>query len=148
MPQETNRTKVVRIKNAVAAGTGDTQTSAILDTAGFTGVRLIAAFGTITATAVTSVKIQDGNDSGLSDAHDVAGSGLSLTPTTDNNSLAILDIYRPVKRYLTLVVTRATANAVIDGMFAELYEGRDYPEAADSTVSHQKLLVSPADGTP
>ncbi|HZV26444.1 MAG TPA: hypothetical protein VFG00_09140, partial [Acidothermaceae bacterium] len=119
------------------------------DTAGFQGIRFIVAVGTITATAVTSVKVQDGAAANLSDAADVAGTGLTITAGgADDNSIWIIDIFRPVKRYCTVNVLRGTANAVIDGAFAELYDGRYYPEAKDATVHGQKVLTSPIDGTP
>ena len=148
MTQATNVTKVIRVKNAVAAGTTN-QTTTAVDTAGFQGCRFIAAFGTITATAVTSVKVTQADDAGISvNAEDLAGSGVSLTPSTDDNKVVIVDVFKPTRRYLQLTVLRGTANAVIDGVVAELYEGRNYPEAKDTTVKGQALLVSPAAGTP
>lgn len=148
MSQATNVTKVVRVLNAVAAGTS-VQNSSVVDTAGFEGVRFIVAVGAITATAVTSIKVQQGAAANLSDAADLAGSGIAIVAGgADDNSVFVVDIFRPAKRYLRLVVLRGTANAVIDGAFAELYEGRLYPEAKDASVHGQTLLVSPAEGTP
>ena len=148
MTQQTNVTKVIRVKNAVAAGTSN-QTTTAVDTAGYQGCRFIAAFGTITATAVTSVKVTQADDAGISvNAEDLAGSGISLTPSTDDNKVVIVDVYRPSRRYLQLSILRGTANAVIDGVVAELYEGRLYPIAKDATIKGQVLLASPAAGTP
>ena len=148
MTQQTNVTKVIRVKNAVAAGTSNQSTTAV-DTAGYQGCRFIAAFGTLTATAVTSVKVTQADDSGISvNAEDLAGSGISLTPSTDDNKVVIVDVYRPSRRYLQLTILRGTANAVIDGVVAELYEGRLSPIAKDTTVKGQVLLASPAAGTP
>jgi hypothetical protein len=148
MTQESNVTKVKRVLNAVAAGTSN-QNGAAVDTQGFQGVRFLVAVGAITATAVTSIKVQEGNAANLSDAADLAGSGIAIAADgSDDNSVFVVDVYKPAKRYLRVVVLRGTANAVIDGAFAELYEGRVYPEARDASVHGQVLLTSPAEGTP
>lgn len=148
MNQITNETKVIRALNAVAAGTSN-QTSSAIDTQGFDGARIVAAFGAITATAVTQLKAQDSDASG-SGFNDIAGSTGSFTVAADgsnDNKLVILDIKKLRKRYLKVVVVRGTANAVIDGAFVELYGARKHPTTADSTVANQTLLQSPADGT-
>jgi hypothetical protein len=107
------------------------------------------AVGAITATAVTQVKVQQGAAANLSDAADLAGSGISIAADgSDDNGVFVVDVYKPSKRYLRVVVVRGTANAVIDGAIAELYEGRVYPEAKDASVHGQVLLASPAEGTP
>ncbi len=143
----TYEVKTVRIMNAVAAGTSD-QTSSALDTQGYEGVRFIALFGALTATQVTSIKAQQSSDDGSSDAYsDIAGSGSAALDDADGNQMLILDIYQPQKRYLKLVVDRGTANAVIDGVIAELYRPRVMPVTADSSVSSQELLAAPAEGT-
>ena len=113
------------------------------------GMRGMFVAACLTATAVTSVKVTQADDSGISvNAEDLAGSGISLTPSTDDNKVVIVDVYRPSRRYLQLTILRGTANAVIDGVVAELYEGRLYPVAKDTTVKGQVLLASPAAGTP
>ena len=137
--------KAVRVMNAVAAGFGDTLNGSVLDMANFDGVVFIAAFGAITATAVTSVKAQQGAASNLSDAADLAGSKIDIADS-QSNKLAVLDIYRPQKRYLRMVVSRATQNAVIDGVVALQYKGKKAPVTQDASVAGDKLCVSPDEG--
>ena len=57
------------------------------------------------------------------------------------------DLFRPQKRYVRAVVTRGTANAVIDGVIALQYSPRVEPVTNDTTVKSTKLLVSPDAGT-
>lgn len=137
--------KVTRVLNAVAAGTS-VQNGAVIDMAGWDGVILIAAFGTITATGVQGLKAQQGLAANLSDAADLAGS-LTSVPDSDSNKVAVLDIYRPQERYVRAVVTRGTANAVIDGVIAIQYKGRKAPAVNDTTVSNAKYLNGPDEGT-
>lgn len=147
MTQVSNATKLVRVLNAVAAGTS-TQTSSAVDCAGFEGVRFIVALGAVTATGVPAVKASQSATSGGS-YNDIAGSlGTAYTSGTDDNKVWVLDIYRPTKRFVKCIVTRATANAVIDGIVAELYEPRNIPATDDATtVLGHKQLVSAAEGT-
>ena len=147
MTQISNATKVTRVMNAVAAGT-TVQTSTAVDMAGFDGVRFIVSLGASVATAVGAVKASDCDTSGGS-YNDIAGSlGTAFTPTTDDNKVWVLDIFRPTHRFVKCVVNRATANTTIDGVVAEQYNARDLPKADDvTTVLGHKLLVSPIDGT-
>lgn len=139
-------TKVTRIMNAQAVGTGNV-TSSILDMSGFESVEIIALAGTITD-GNFSIKLQDGNTANLSDAADVAGT-LVTAQNTDDNKALVLDIVRPVKRYCQVIAVRGGATgAVIDGIIAIQYGPRVKPAANDaSTVAGTETWVSPADGT-
>lgn len=146
MSQITNFTKLSRAMNAVAAGT-TVQTSSAIDTAGFEGVRFIVSLGASVATAVGQIKASQGLTSGGA-FNDIAGSlGTAFTPTTDDNKVWVLDIYRPTKRFVKCIVNRATANTTIDSVMAELYEPRNIPAVNDvTTVLGSKLLVEPLEG--
>ncbi len=138
--------KVTRVMNAVAAGTTD-QESSTVDMQGFDGVMFVAAFGTITTNAVTSVKAQQGALSNGSDGADLVGTGITVADD-DDNQVAIIDIYRPQERYVRCVIDRGTQNAVIDGVLAIQYKGRRQPTTHDSTtVIAAESHNSPAEGT-
>jgi hypothetical protein len=137
--------KITRAMNAIAAGTTN-QNSSVIDMQGFEGVEFIAAFGALTATAVTGIKVQEGTLADGSDMADLLGSALAIADT-GSNKLLVTDIYRPLKRYVRLVVTRGTANAVIDGVTAIQYSSRVKPTTQDTTVAGSELWVSPAEGT-
>ena len=136
--------KVARVMNAVAAGV-TVENSSVIDMQNYDGVVFIAAFGAITAGAVTSAKAQQGAASNLSDAADLKGTKITIADT-DDDKVAVLDIYRPQKRYSRLVVSRATANAVIDGVVALQYKGKKAPVTQDASVAGDKLCVSPDEG--
>lgn len=138
--------KITRVMNAVAAGTS-VQNSSVIDMAGYDGVLFVLALGTLTATAVTGLKAQQGQVSNLSDAADLAGSLVSV-PDTASNKIALLDVARPQERYVRAVVNRATANAVIDSVIAIQYKGDRRPSIHDATtVASSKNLQSPDEGT-
>ena len=139
-------TKLTRVSNAVAAGTTDIN-STVIDMQNFEGVQFLVAFGAITAGAVTSIKVQQGAQSDLSDAADLEGTAVAVADD-DDNKLFYLDVFRPRERYVRLVVDRETQNAVLDGIFAQQYGPRTMPTIHDSTtVGGGETHASPAEGT-
>lgn len=138
--------KITRALNAVAAGT-TSQNGSILDMSGFDGVMFVAAFGTLTATQVTSLKAQQGALVGGGDMADLAGSAVGPLADADSNKCLVLDVYRPLEQYVRPVVVRGTANAVIDGVIAIQYSSRVKPTVQDvATIAASKLVVSPNEG--
>ncbi len=129
----------------VAAGT-TTVNGDEVDTRGFEGVMFRIAFGTITSGAVTSIKLQHNDVSGTGQA-DIAGSSQTVLDT-DDNKIFQSDVYRPTKRYMRMVTTRGTANAVIDYQEVILYRSfPTVPPSTDTTVGGTERFNSPASGT-
>jgi hypothetical protein len=82
----------------------------------------------------------------LSDAADLAGSGVTVSDA-DDNKLVIQDIVRPNERYLRVAFDRGTQNAAIDFLIAELYRAGVEPVPQDPTVAMAETHVSPIEGT-
>jgi hypothetical protein len=138
--------KITRVMNAVAAGTTD-QNSSVVDMQNWEGVLFIAFFGTLTATQVTLLKAQQGEQADGSDMADLAGTATPALADADSNKCLALDIKNPRERYVRAVIDRGTANAVIDGMVAIQYGPRKAPTSHDSSVKTFEGHVSPAEGT-
>lgn len=132
---------------SVAAGTS-VLTSSVIDTLGYEGVRIILGVGAITANAVTSFKLQQSSDDGSADAYsDIEGSSVTIADD-DDNQVVVSDVWRPQKRYLKVVTTRGTQNAVVDFLLAELYEPRVLPATTShATVVATEKFASPDEGT-
>lgn len=139
----TDKTKTTRVMNAVAAGT-TSQTSSVIDMQGFDGCRFTALFGALTATQVTSLKVQQSDNSDGSSAEDLTGASTAALADGDGNKCLIVDVLRPTKRYLKAVVVRGTANAVIDGVIAEQYTARTLPTTQPTSVKEAVKVVNPA----
>lgn len=137
---------ITRVMNAVAAGTSAQNGSAV-DMSGYDGVLFVAAFGALTATQVTSLKAQQDTDSGMGTAADLAGTLVGPLADGDGNKCLVLDIYRPKERYVRPVVSRGTANAVIDGVIAIQYRSRKGPVTQGATIAFAEQHVSPDEGT-
>lgn len=141
--------KFVRCKGAVAAGATDITDAAGVDLAPGESVTFIFDFGTITAGAATSVKAQQSSDDAASDDYtDLAGSKVTVADTDDDH-MVILEIVKPGKRYVKPYVSRATQNAVLNGIWAIVTGTKNKPvtQPTASVIAASKVLVSPAEGT-
>lgn len=136
--------RILRPLNAVAAGT-TVQNGTGIDMqadGGYDGVMFIAAFGALTATQVTGLKAQYSDDD--ASYNDIAASASPALADADSNKCIVLDIYQPASRFVRPVVTRGTANAVIDGVIAIQYRGKKRPSTHLATqVKSNKALVAP-----
>ena len=133
--------------NAVAAG-ATSQNSSSVDMQDWDEVEFVALLGTLTATQVTRLKIQQSSDNGAGDAFaDLEASATAAMADGDSNKILRSGIARPRERYVRGVLVRGTANAVIDGMIAIQRRARKLPFGAQSsTVSAIKGVYSPAEG--
>lgn len=144
MPQNlTPNVKTIRVSNAVAAGTTDIDCTAV-DMTGYNSVRFIALFGTLTTTHVTKLVIKQSSDNGSTDDYTTILTGTAMADG-DSNKVLIAEVNFPGKRYVRCTVDRGTANAVIDGVIAELFNADLRPVTADSSVSAQNVVNNPSE---
>ena len=144
-----NLSKSVKISTAItptagAAGTTDINGST-LDMLGFQGVLMVVRLGVITATAVTSIKAQQGAASDLSDAADLEGSAQTIADSDDDKTFYI-DLVKPAERYVRVVVDRGTANAVVASAEYIQYGARSAPTTHGTGVAGE-LHVGVGEGT-
>ena len=92
-----------------ASGTSDIN-GASTDLFGFSCAVLMVEFGSISASAVTSVKVQDSDD-GTTWA-DLANSEQSVEADDDHN-VVMIELTHPLKRYARAHIDRGTAAATI-----------------------------------
>jgi hypothetical protein len=144
----TNKVKTTLCKTAVAAGTTDITDATAVCMDGFESVRFIFLLGTITSGAATSAAASMlDTSSPTPGTDDVAGSKITIVDTADD-TIVILDIVKPGKRYVRPFLKRATQNAVLNGIIAEQYEhAGKMPITKDASVTLQTLLIGPINGT-
>jgi hypothetical protein len=136
----------VRKALAYASGTAD-RNGIVIDTAGAEEVTFIVTFATIAAGAVTSVKVQQGAASNMSDAADLEGTGISVA-ADDDDQVFMIDIVKPLERYLRVVIDKDASNATAESAVAVLSGRRKKPcdnNITDETTS--EIHISPAEGT-
>lgn len=122
--------KATRLSNAVAAGTTVINGSSI-NMQGYNAAEFTFAFGAITATAVTSCKVQGSIDDAT--WFDLDGSTVAVADT-DGNQLVIIDVVSPLHQYLRPVVSRGTANAVLDAITCRQYQADREPVTHDAAT--------------
>lgn len=133
-----------RVSNAVAAGTSEIDSSSV-DMSNAEGVVFAVHFGTITAGAATSIKVQGSTDN--SSFTDLEGTSITIADT-DDNKIALTEVVNPQYRYLRCVVLRATQNAVVDSISALKHGLRHKPATQPSTVqASYETAAGPAAGT-
>lgn len=136
-------TKITRLKNSVTAGTSD-QDGSVLDMSGYDGVLFIAALGDVTDTSVLELQVFGNTASSTSSPTPVELTADSATFTAGasnaDNLLLVVDVIRPNYRYVFPRLKRGTANAVIDGIIAIQYRGREVPVTQGATVLASALI--------
>ncbi len=143
----TTSSKMARVSNAVAAGTTAVNSSSV-DMQGFESCTFLVALGAITTGAVTSIKVQQSGDDGVADSFaDLKGTSITIADT-DDNKIALVEVHNPRERYVRCVVSRGTANAVIDSIVAIQTGPKDEPTTHDTaTVVGSEIHHAPAEGT-
>lgn len=140
----------VKISVAIAPADGAAGTTDIngttLDMQGYDGVLVLVTFGTITTDAVTSIKMQSGAESDLSDAADLEGTGQTIADDDDEETFYI-DLVRPAERYVRLVVDRGTQNAVVAAATYIQYKARAVDVASHGSDVSGEAHVRPDEGT-
>ena len=135
--------KFTRVLNAVAAGTSD-QNSSSVDMKSFDACTFGIGFGAITASAVTSVKVQGSDDD--SAWSDLKGTAITVADS-DDDKMVLAEINQPQQRYLRCVVDRGTQNAAIDFAIAMQSKAEKQPVTQSASVLGSEFAQAPAAGT-
>ncbi len=143
-----NLSKNVKITTALdyASGSAD-RTGAILDMSGYEGVLVIVKFAVIATGAVTKIKMQQDTAVGMGSAADLAGTGIDVADD-DDNQVFVIDLYKPLERYVRLYVDKDATNATAETAVYIQYKNRK--GAIDNNVTDAvttETHVSPAEGT-
>jgi hypothetical protein len=114
-----------------------------IDVSGYDGVRFVALMGKTAEGGTASLFVEGADVSGQYSADQggrvLAKSG-DVVPGSDDGKLVIVDIHRPLKRFLRASVGRGVANSSIDGVIAELYCAESKPVEVDSKVARQVVV--------
>lgn len=130
--------EISRVANAAAAATTEVLTS-VLDMSGWDGVVFVALLGDVTATSVLTLTAKENTADSTSAPTPTNITGAATAAFTagasdaDNKAL-VVDVLRPSKRYVFASLTRTTANAVVDGIIAIRYRGREVPAAMAASI--------------
>lgn len=97
--------------------------SAVVDMQGYDRVRFIHQVGAMVNGATLDSHVVESDESNLGNHTNVAGASLATVPNTQNNSVHVIDVFRPTKRYVGVVSGAGTANVTLLGILAERFRG-------------------------
>lgn len=136
----TEAVKTIRVKNAVAAGTSD-QDSSVVDMSGYSAARFIWLLGDVADGSVLQTELYYNSASSTSSptpTESAETTAHTADATDADNKMLIVDVVKPGNRYVFSRLKRGTANAVIDGCICELYQSRELPQTQDSSILASK----------
>lgn len=128
--------KIIRVANDAAAATG-TVTTSVVDTQGFNSIAFVAALGDVTSTSVLTLTAKTNSANSTSSPAPVASADtvtFTAGATNADNNMLVLDFNKPRQRYVFATLVIGTANAVLDGIFAILYNAQEAPVTPDASV--------------
>lgn len=140
--------KVQEVMAPVSAASDTDQNSDRLDMANWDGVIFIVPITDSAQTGVATLTIEQNtadSDTGMAALSGATATATSASDDDLNNTLLIVDIFRPRERYVQGVVTSATANIAFGNMIAIQYKGRKAPVTQPTSVQASTILASPAE---
>ena len=140
MQQILNETKVVLAAAGVVAGT-DAVATDIIDMQGFDSIVFVASAGTYNAGNYMTVQQDDANST--ASMADLEGSKC-IFPASGKT--AMIEVYKPCKRYVRAVVTRGASTTVGD-IYALLSSKIQPPNNDVASTTASTIVISPAEGT-
>ncbi len=136
--------KVTRVKNAVAAGTAEVDSS-IIDMTGFDGVMFAILLGAVVDAANLNAKAQSNalnQTGGMADISGAATGVTALTSAANGNTVVLLDVYRPPNEFVRAVLLPTTQNVAFDGVLAIQYKAHKKPTIHDATTVMAGILTA------
>jgi hypothetical protein len=130
-------------KGTVAAGQAATK-SDILDMAGYDGVLFIASMSDNTSGSVATLAVQQNSANSTTGMATITGASASNTSTAgdaQNDKLLMVDVYRPLQRYIQGLFTSGTQDIAKGPMIAIRYCGSKAPIADDATILDSAVVV-------
>jgi hypothetical protein len=118
--------------------------STIVDMAGFDGCLFFTTITDSAATGVATLTVEGNTANSDSGMAALTGASAAKTCTVNddiNGTLLIVDVFKPVKRYLQGVRTSATANIAFGEIHCIRYKAANRPVTQGATVSTSTAVV-------
>ena len=122
----------------VSSGSSDSNGTAI-DMRGYFAVTFMVQMGSISSSAVTSLKLQQSNATG-SGWVDVPDAEVDIE-ADDDNGIFLIEFEAPTARYVRLVLDRSTANAAVSASLAIRATSRKTPVAYASADAVKSVTL-------
>ena len=140
--------KIDEVNAPVSAASSTDDNSDILDMSGYEGVVFIVPITDSAATGVAALVVEQSTANSDTAMAAVSGGSATATSVTNddlNDTLLIVDVFRPLERYVQGVLTSDTANIAFGNTVAIRYGARKAPITQGDSVSDSELAVSPSE---
>ena len=141
-----NDCKVMVVEAAAAAGQTELVTD-VIDMSGYDSVAFILMTGDVSDGSVLTVtgKTNSANSVSTPTPTTLSDTATFTAGASDADSkVLILDLYKVREQYVFASITRTTADAVIGGVIAVLYNARNRPVTQDATVIASTFVNDPS----
>ena len=143
-----NDVKIQEVGAPVAAAANTDQNSDRLDMQGWDGVIFIVPITDSVATGVAKLQVEQNTSDSDTGMAALSGAAATITSAVDddvNDTLLVVDVYKPRERYVQGVITSATQNIAFGNTIAIQYRGIKMPVTQPASVSDSAFVVSPAE---
>ncbi len=141
-----NNTDISRVLTRNAGTAGQTAKGTIVDMAGFEAATFVIAFQDVVAGAVVTARVAQGdvNNTGDMVVSTAALPAITAAAADLDNKLLVIEVEKPLHRYLEIQVAVATQNAPIDAITCIRSRPAKAPRTQGDTVFDADTFVSPA----
>lgn len=131
---------VIKVSNGATAGTTEVDSS-ILDMSGYDGVIFIVDLAAVTDASVLTLNTQQNTANQTSGMATITGASATFTASTSSNKALLVDVYRPLQRYVRAAFTRTAQNATVNTIIAIQYKSMFRPTTLDSSIIASATIV-------
>lgn len=133
----TDNFKIMEVLTPDAAANNTDANSDRIDMSGWDGIVFIVPITDIANTGVATLKVEANtidSDTGMAAITGASAAVTSGGDDDENDTLLIVDVYRPQKRYVQGVITSSAANVAFGNMIAIQYNGSKFPFTQHASV--------------
>ena len=140
--------KIMEVKAPIAAASDTDSNTDVVDTTGFGKVTFIVPITDSADTGVATMTIEQNTLNSATGMAALTGASATATSAANddlNGTLLIVEVDRPLERYVQAALTSATANIAYGNTIAILSDPISMPITEDTTVSDSAVVVGPAE---
>ena len=144
----TENYKIMEVGAPVAAADDTDSNSDRIDMTGWDGVVFIAPVTDSVATGVATLKVEQNtadSDTGMAALSGASAAATCAVNDDLNDKLLVVDVYRPLERYVQGVRTSGTADIAFGTLIAILYNGKKLPPAEHASILELAAVAGPAE---
>lgn len=133
----TDKFKIMEVLTADAAAANTDANSDRIDMSGWDGIVFLVPITDSVATGVATLKVEANTADSDTGMAAITGASAAATSAVDddlNDTLLIVDVFRPQKRYVQGVITSSAANIAFGNTIAIQYKGSKSPITQHASV--------------